>query len=224
MSKERLQMEKNNEGITLIALIITIVIMLVLVVVTLAIALGDNGVINTAKDAKEKQELAQKEDEITTHFSIDYSKALLDTYDVSKSVEENTVEEIAKLCIDANISPEKLAIHYNLYNAKVNETNGNNNLKEEFILYRIDKVTPEERTILEEKGIKPLRGDADLNGYITKNDFTEIDKIMFSDKIYEDLYIELCDLNEDFEIDSSDLQIMYGILYGTEDYQGGYIF
>lgn len=45
---------KSEHGITLIALIITIVVMLILVAVTLSIALGENGVINSAKEAKEK--------------------------------------------------------------------------------------------------------------------------------------------------------------------------
>lgn len=56
---------KKQNGITLIALIITIVVMLILVIVTLAIAFGDNGIIKVAKNAGEKTELAMFEEEIT---------------------------------------------------------------------------------------------------------------------------------------------------------------
>ncbi len=45
-----------QKGITLIALIITIIVMLVLVAVTLTIALGDNGIINNAKEASMQTE------------------------------------------------------------------------------------------------------------------------------------------------------------------------
>ena len=53
MSKEKLK----NRGITLIALIITIIVMLILTAVTLNIALGENGIVNKAKLAKEQMQL-----------------------------------------------------------------------------------------------------------------------------------------------------------------------
>lgn len=51
-------MKKNNGGITLIALVVTIIILIILAGVSLNIILGDNGLINKAKGAKEKQEVA----------------------------------------------------------------------------------------------------------------------------------------------------------------------
>ena len=44
----------KEKGITLIALIITIIILLILAGVTIATLMGDNGLINKAKDAKIK--------------------------------------------------------------------------------------------------------------------------------------------------------------------------
>ena len=54
MSKEKF---KNN-GITLIALIITIIVMLILTGVTLSITLGDNGLVNKAKEAATQTQIA----------------------------------------------------------------------------------------------------------------------------------------------------------------------
>ena len=56
-SKEKQYKQEN--GITLIALIVTIVIMLILAGVTIKLALDDNGVIENAKEAKDQYEQAQ---------------------------------------------------------------------------------------------------------------------------------------------------------------------
>ena len=52
------EIAKKQNGITLIALIITIIVMLILTGVTLSITLGDNGLVNKAKEATEATELA----------------------------------------------------------------------------------------------------------------------------------------------------------------------
>ena len=51
-------MTKKEKGITLIALIITIIVMLILTGVTLSITLGDNGLVNKAKEASEATQIA----------------------------------------------------------------------------------------------------------------------------------------------------------------------
>ena len=65
MSKEeikrlrtKIQTPNSNHAITLIALIITIIVMLILTGVTLSITLGDNGLVNKAKEATEATEIA----------------------------------------------------------------------------------------------------------------------------------------------------------------------
>ena len=61
MSKEKMK----NRGITLISLIITIIIMLIFTGVVLSIALGENGIVYYAKQAKiETQRAMEKEDEV----------------------------------------------------------------------------------------------------------------------------------------------------------------
>ena len=51
---------KKENGITLIALIITIIVMLILTGVTLSITLGDNGLVNKAKEATTQTQLAME--------------------------------------------------------------------------------------------------------------------------------------------------------------------
>ena len=55
----------RNKGITLIALVITIIVLLILAGVTIAALSGDNGILTRAKEAKQKTEQAQKEEEKT---------------------------------------------------------------------------------------------------------------------------------------------------------------
>ena len=56
---------KKEKGITLIALVISIIVLLILAGVTIAALSGDNGILTRAKEAKEKTEQAQKEEEKT---------------------------------------------------------------------------------------------------------------------------------------------------------------
>ena len=56
---------KEKNGITLIALVITVIVLLILAGVIIAALSGDNGILTRAKEAKEKTEQAQKEEEKT---------------------------------------------------------------------------------------------------------------------------------------------------------------
>ena len=57
--------KKKEKGITLIALVITIIVLLILAGVTISALSGDNGILTRAKEAKEKTEQAQKDEEQT---------------------------------------------------------------------------------------------------------------------------------------------------------------
>ena len=54
---------KNTKGITLIALVVSIIVLLILAGITIAALSGDNGILTRAKEAKQKTEQAQKEEE-----------------------------------------------------------------------------------------------------------------------------------------------------------------
>ena len=62
--KEGKLLEKNNQGITLIALVVTIVVMLILAGITIQTTLGEGGIINLANEAKEQQLIASYKDRI----------------------------------------------------------------------------------------------------------------------------------------------------------------
>jgi len=54
---------KNNKGITLIALVITIVVLIILAGVAINLTLGENGIFNKAKEAKEDYKVASNEEQ-----------------------------------------------------------------------------------------------------------------------------------------------------------------
>ena len=53
-------LRKGNKGITLVALVITIIILLILAGISIS-ALTNTGIFEKAKDAKEKSEVAEKQ-------------------------------------------------------------------------------------------------------------------------------------------------------------------
>ncbi len=72
---------KKQEGITLIALVITIIVLLILAGVAIAMLSGENGILKKAAEAKTKTDEAQIQEEITltdmdldSHFIINNSK------------------------------------------------------------------------------------------------------------------------------------------------------
>ena len=84
--------EKKEAGITLIALVITVIVLLILAGVTIAALSGDNGILTRAKDAKEKTEQAQKEEEKTLSDmenilgNIDFDNVNLDDMNPAKAM------------------------------------------------------------------------------------------------------------------------------------------
>lgn len=60
--------QKNNRGITLIALILTIIVLLILVIVAISAVKGD-GIINHAKNARKETAIANEKDEIAVSFA-----------------------------------------------------------------------------------------------------------------------------------------------------------
>ena len=70
---------KDQKGITLVALIITIIVMLILVSVTLTIVLGENGIINKAKEAGKSTNTAVAT-ETDVFVTNDNTAAQIDNY------------------------------------------------------------------------------------------------------------------------------------------------
>ena len=77
---------KNITGITLVALIITIIVLLILAGIVINLALGNNGLLNRAKEADKEYKLAQIRE------TVEVEILSLDTEKISKG-EKLTVEE-----------------------------------------------------------------------------------------------------------------------------------
>ena len=64
MKRTKQQSQKFNQGITLVALVVTIVVLLILAGVSLNLVLGENGIISKAREASTKTVQAQQNSEI----------------------------------------------------------------------------------------------------------------------------------------------------------------
>ena len=56
--------KKSNNGITLIALVITIILLLILAGVTIVTLTGDNGILTKAADAKDSNSIGNEKEKI----------------------------------------------------------------------------------------------------------------------------------------------------------------
>ena len=82
---------RSRRGITLIALVVTIIILIILAGVSINIVLGENGIINMAKKAKEDMEIATQDEQ----KQLDYLEAIINGTKAIKYVkEEGYVEKV----------------------------------------------------------------------------------------------------------------------------------
>ena len=94
VQKIRKSTKLREKGITLIALVVTIIILLILTGVTLNMALSDNGLFKKAREAVEKYEKAQEDEEetirqISTQMYSEYVGAKVTGYEpIAKTAEK----------------------------------------------------------------------------------------------------------------------------------------
>ena len=94
---------KQEEGITLIALVVTIVVLLILAGVSISLVLNNNGVISKAKDAKYSTEKGQAQDEVNlaiNYLQIEDATSTLTREDKRKILED----ELRKISADSSVS------------------------------------------------------------------------------------------------------------------------
>ena len=77
---------KNNNGITVVALVITIIIMLILAGVTVKIATG-GGIIDKTKNASDEFEIEQEKEKVKSGY-LSYKTAKMVDNDARLSVED----------------------------------------------------------------------------------------------------------------------------------------
>lgn len=87
--------KQTNDGITLIALVITIIVLLILAGVTIATLTGDNGILTRAQEARMKTEEAQSEEETDLSRIESSMNSYLNEYDKwdGTSISEPTIED-----------------------------------------------------------------------------------------------------------------------------------
>ena len=94
---------KQEEGITLIALVVTIVVLLILAGVSISLVLNNNGVISKAKDSKNSTERGQAQDEVNlaiNYLQIEDATSTLTQEDRRKILED----ELRKISADSSVS------------------------------------------------------------------------------------------------------------------------
>ena len=125
-------LEKKQKGITLIALVITIIVLIILAGVAISLTLGQNGLLNRTKEAREKYEIASakeyielKIDECIIEKGGDASlQDIIDYLAEDSSVTYYVaLEEVGLVAGEVDIgSPKEIYVVYNSYQFKVNES------------------------------------------------------------------------------------------------------
>lgn len=101
---------KKEEGITLIALIITIIVLLILAGITITFTLGDNGILQKSAKAKEEYTKAQLKEEIELAIVDIQAEELDKTLDKDTII--NTLPVKLEITIDDNMSGEYKGYDY----------------------------------------------------------------------------------------------------------------
>ena len=104
---------KKENGITLVALVVTIIVLIILAGVSINLTLGENGIITIAKQAKENMELAKIDEEVALnelYMQIETEEALskIESESIAKLTEFKTA--IANYIEEAGgVKPETTA-------------------------------------------------------------------------------------------------------------------
>ena len=120
---------KKDQGITLIALIITIIVLLLLAGVVLNMIIGENGILTKANNSKNKTEISQYQEELNismletqTEYAKEGKKLEL------KNIKESNFKEIVKrnwnteeIEFPTSESETELTGKYKGYNFKIND-------------------------------------------------------------------------------------------------------
>ena len=137
---------KQEEGITLIALVVTIVVLLILAGVSMSLVLNNNGVISKAKDAKNSTEKGQAQDEV--NLAINYLQIEDATSTLTQEERRRILEdELRKISADSSvtISGDGFKIIHKKYEFFVDEDLNVSDSEKEFNASEWDKkAAPED--------------------------------------------------------------------------------
>ena len=97
-------MFKKENGITLVALVVTIIVLLILAAVSLTMVLGENGIASKAKEAASKTEIANAQDAVNRAINeaqITYSVDFIEGSSKKNGYTYNDIQKVLdgyKLC------------------------------------------------------------------------------------------------------------------------------
>lgn len=183
---------KENEGITLIALVITIIVLLILAGVTIATLTGDNGILTKANKAKEQTEIGKEKEivklattaVITTNNAIDKDSLQSELNKTAGDKKAEVYNYNQKLQVYFTDSKRYYEIDGNSNVELINVTNGEKrislkciNSKKE-VLKEIEIITLNDNSIIEPPEIEKYEpSESSFSKTITQD--TEIDILYY---------------------------------------------
>jgi len=183
---------KENEGITLIALVITIIVLLILAGVTIATLTGDNGILTKANKAKEQTEIGKEKEivklattaVITTNNAIDKDSLQSELNKTAGDKKTEVYDYNQKFQIYFIDSKRYYEIDKNFNIELINVTNGEKrislkciNSKKE-VLKEIEIITLNDNSIIEPPEIEKYEpSESSFSKTITQD--TEIDILYY---------------------------------------------
>lgn len=150
---------KSTKGITLISLVVTIIILLILAGVTIATLMGDNGLINKAKDAKIKTEIAGIKEEIQTDI---LGKQAENNGNISDDSLKEILEKYGTLSEEEKLTDKTLTTTKGSYEIKVSDIFNGTTVKD----------SPKEPTFTTVANAPDVRGFNKSNTYYVSWDLT----------------------------------------------------
>ena len=105
---------KDNKGVTLIALVITIIVLLILAGVSIATLVGENGIINKAKLAKEETEKSNLLEKVQMEVAGGFDTyGEYDTNIIKKNLENNLGATVTKVNNSLNVELDGMKVKVN---------------------------------------------------------------------------------------------------------------
>ena len=137
---------KRNQGITLIALVITIIVLLILAAISITMLTGDNSILKRAAEAKERTEIAQEKELANLTFT---------TVEMELAQGKKVDDAVFQTMVDNNFNKGNAEgiVNENSYIISVKKTGNVYNMDADGNISELDKVPIDFKPgVLEGKG------------------------------------------------------------------------
>jgi hypothetical protein len=122
---KKLLNNRQNHGITLVALVITIIVLLILAGITINLTIGENGITTTVQEAKQKTNIATFEEKIQlifAEYNVDNTINITEKLKDELNIKEENIDKLATGIYAIKLTDEKVAI-LKLATSKITYTN-----------------------------------------------------------------------------------------------------